>query len=1271
MVPHPTSSVVEMAGSSANTRSTATVPMTWAGSDTSSVTLAHSSAKDSSSQDVVVSIPTHIYSPADKTKNARPQSQDPLLGHTSPMLCQQPQEVECESCSHCGCISCTCRFITEQQLQGFYTVTACVRVADRHLTTVDLTEATGMSVSLSAPLASSVGASSSPQRLQAIRQRKSFQSSILRCLMLVLPQLRSVTLSSNDPGIGPLIYLDVVLKSAPSDESNQLLKDALLNEGHLSVHLGSEIENLEAVATPATLSKLSLKTIVSMHGLTCTSCVSNVHNALIHTPGVYQADVTLKPSVASVLHHPSEASVTHITQRITGLGYQVVGTYSMDVIATQGGLAHSAPVLLTSPPVHLRASFMVSGMSCSSCVASIENMLKCASGIVSDSVVVTLLPQRVMLLYDPSVITIEQVSSLLEDAGFDVLQMDSSPNNPGLDNSSTLSISQTFFRVEGMTCASCVTSIENALRKQLGVHSSTVNLMTKQAIIEHNPAIIGARDLIGFVSDIGFEATLLDNQADGQYLGGSSGAGDPELSRYFYEGAVALAFTLPAFFISMIVMAVFPHEHPVSIFFASEVIPGVSVEDVAMFILATPVQFGLGWRFYIGAYKSIFRLGTANMDVLVALGTTAAYLFSVYAISINAISQKRNVDQFFETAIFLIFFILLGKYLETLAKGKTSQAISQLMSLTPDTVVLVHLDESDSDVIVNETEIELGLAQVGDVLKIVAGGRFPCDGILVRGSTFVDESMLTGEAVPISKCVGDEVLGGTVNNSSMVLMKVVKVGADTALARIVKLVEDAQFCKAPIQAFADRISAVFVPGVLIVALVTLLVWIVAVTTGAVPLDWIPADRSPILFAAEFAISVLVIACPCALGLATPTAVMVGTGVAAKYGILVKGGGAALEMAHKVTAIAFDKTGTLTFGRPTVADVHITASLDGLRHVLPTDVNFWSMLRTVESASDHPLAGAVCAYIQDMIPEAAQNGGRLPSHVIVDITEVAGRGLSALLQPNDPSEQSFRVVVGNERWMREHACYDDPEQISDATLLWQTLGRSIVMVGVAPEPTGEAHLSVVNAPSMQMRGRLLAVLGIADLVRPESADVITALEKRGIEVWMVTGDNDTTARAIGSQLGVSPDRIMSHVLPGEKADKIKHLQSLQSLNGRHGKVAMAGDGINDSVALAQSDVGIAIGAGSDIAIEAAQVVLVKSDLRDVLILIDISRKTFSRIRFNFAWALGYNLMGVPLAAGVFFPLTHMVLAPWVAGLAMALSSVSVVVSSLLLKNFRPS
>ncbi|KAJ1332944.1 hypothetical protein BSLG_008571 [Batrachochytrium salamandrivorans] len=1166
MVPHPTSSVVEMAGSSANTRSTATVPMTWAGSDTSSVTLAHSSAKDSSSQDVVVSIPTHIYSPADKTKNARPQSQDPLLEHKSPMLCQQPQEVE-SSLDYRGSNRNHRNVRVVISSIGF--VRWCIFI---------------------------------PQRLQAIRQRKSFQSSILRCLMLVLPQLRSVTLSSNDPGTGPLVYLDVVLKSAPSDESNQLLKDALLNEGHLSVHLGSEIENLEAVATPATFSKLSLKTIVSMNGLTCTSCVSNVHNALIHTPGVYQADVTLKPSVASVLHHPSEASVTHITQRITGLGYQVVGTYSMDVIATQGGLAHSAPVLPTSPPVHLRASFMVSGMSCSSCVASIENMLKCASGIMSDSVVVTLLPQRVMLLYDPSVITIEQVSSLLEDAG-----------------------------------------------KQLGVHSSAVNLMTKQAIIEHNPAIIGARDLIGFVSDIGFEATLLDNQADGQYLGGSSGAGDPELSRYFYEGAVALAFTLPAFFISMVVMAVFPHDHPVSIFFASEVIPGVSVEDAAMFILATPVQFGLGWRFYIGAYKSIFRLGTANMDVLVALGTTAAYLFSVYAISINAISQKRSVDQFFETAIFLIFFILLGKYLETLAKGKTSQAISQLMSLTPDTVVLVHLDESDSDVIVNETEIELGLAQVGDVLKIVAGGRFPCDGILVRGSTFVDESMLTGEAVPISKCVGDEVLGGTVNNSSMVLMKVVKVGADTALARIVKLVEDAQFCKAPIQAFADRISAVFVPGVLIVALVTLLAWIVAVTTGAVPLDWIPTDRSPILFAAEFAISVLVIACPCALGLATPTAVMVGTGVAAKYGILVKGGGAALEMAHKVTAIAFDKTGTLTFGRPTVADVHITASLDGLRHVLPTDVNFWSMLRTVESASDHPLAGAVCAYIQDMIPEAAQNGGRLPSHVIVDITEVAGRGLSALLQPNDPSEQSFRVVVGNERWMREHACYDDPEQISDATLLWQTLGRSIVMVGVAPEPTGEAHLSVVNAPSMQMRGRLLAVLGIADLVRPESADVITALEKRGIEVWMVTGDNDTTARAIGSQLGVSPDRIMSHVLPGEKADKIKHLQSLQSLNGRHGKVAMAGDGINDSVALAQSDVGIAIGAGSDIAIEAAQVVLVKSDLRDVLILIDISRKTFSRIRFNFAWALGYNLMG----------------------LAMALSSVSVVVSSLLLKNFRPS
>ncbi|XJO75615.1 hypothetical protein BDV3_006266 [Batrachochytrium dendrobatidis] len=1188
-----------------------------------------------------------------------------VITESTPLL--QPPEDGCDSCTHCSCLHCNCRFITEQQLRGFHIFSICVEVADRHLPAADL--ASHLSASISHNAMSCV-LSSSLDRQQAWRQRKTFQSDILRCLIQVLPQLRSVTLSSNDPRAGPLIYLDIVLKTAPSNESNALMKQALLDDGHRSVYLGEEIPSFEAVTTPALLNTRTMKTILVMQGLTCSSCVRNVYDILVKTPGVFKALVTLRPCVATVHHHYAQVFSGTLIQRIESLGYQVIDSHTIPVNSIRDDHTTSDSVLPVASPILKRLTLTVSGMTCASCVNSIQNMIQTVTGVVSESVVVTLFPQQVVLVHDPNKIGMEQIAQVIEEAGFDVIEKTSLPYVAAGELASSSSIARTLVKVEGMTCSSCVASIETALSNQPGVHSSTVNLITKQAIIEHDASVIGVRDLISFVNDIGFDAELYSSQNNTSHSGGIATSEDRELKQYFYETTIASIFTLPAFFVSMVVMMVFPHDHPVSMFFMQHLIPGVTVEDFVMLMLATPVQFILGYRFYRGAYKSVVKLGTANMDVLVALGTSAAYFFSVYAMMLNAMAKRHNLDQFFETSIFLIFFILLGKYMETLAKGRTSEAISQLMSLTPDTVILVHLDEVNPNSIISESEIDLGLAQVGDVLKVVAGGRFPCDGIIVCGTSFIDESMLTGEPVAVSKTVGDEVLGGTVNKSAMILMKVVKVGTDTALARIVKLVEDAQSCKAPIQAFADRISAIFVPGVLIVAMITLLVWSTAVLSGAVPKTWIPPSRSPMLFAVEFAISVLVIACPCALGLATPTAVMVGTGVAAKFGILVKGGGAALEMAHKVTAIAFDKTGTLTYGHPTVTDVKTTAALDGFRHVLPTDNDFWSMLFTMESASDHPLANAVCAFIKSDHADTINEANRHPGYVVADIAEVAGRGLSALLKPTDPSEQTFRIVVGNERWMREHTCYDNPEQISEVTYRWQQLGKSIVMIGAAPEPSGETPLSVVNAPSMQMRGRLLAVLAIADPVRFESASVIVALEKRGIEVWMVTGDNDTTARAIGAQLGISPNRIMSHVLPGEKAEKIKHLQAMQVRDGRGGKVAMAGDGINDSVALAQADVGIAIGAGSDIAIEAAQVVLVKSDLRDVLILIDISRKTFNRIRLNFAWALGYNLMGVPIAAGILYPFMHVALAPWVAGLAMALSSVSVVVSSLMLKNFKP-
>ncbi|KAJ1339733.1 hypothetical protein BSLG_005639 [Batrachochytrium salamandrivorans] len=600
---------------------------------------------------------------------------------------------------------------------------------------------------------------------------------------------------------------DIVLKTAPSNESNALMKQALLDDGHRSVYLGEEI-------------------------------------------------LVLKPSQPCIAKHSYyENYIGH-----AGIDLLVVYRFSYNSVnSIRDDHTTSDSVLPVASPILKRLTLTVSGMTCASCVNSIQNMIQTVTGVVSESVVVTLFPQQVVLVHDPNKIGMEQIAQVIEEAGFDVIEKTSLPYVAAGELASSSSIARTLVK----------------------------------AIIEHDASVIGVRDLISFVNDIGFDAELYSSQTI-LHSGGIATSEDRELKHMF---------------------------------FMQHLIPGVTVEDFVMLMLATPVQFILGYRFYRGAYKSVVKLGTAN---------------------------------------FLILMML----------GRTSEAISQLMSLTPDTVILVHLDEVNPNSIISESEIDLGLAQVGDV-------------------------MLTGEPVAVSKTVGDEVLGGTVNKSAMILMKVVKVGTDTALARIVKLVEDAQSCKAPIQAFADRISAIFVP---------------------------------------------VIACPCALGLATPTAVMVGTGVAAKFGILVKGGGAALEMAHKVTAIAFDKTGTLTYGHPTVTDVKTTAALDGFRHVLPTDNDF------------------------DTINEA----NRHPGYVVADIAEVAGRGLSALLKPTDPSEQTFRIVVGNERWMREHTCYDNPEQISEVTYRWQQLGKSIVMIGAAPEPSGETPLSVVNAPSMQMRGRLLAV-----------------------------------------------------------------------------------------------------------------------------------------------------------------------------------------------------
>ena len=547
-------------------------------------------------------------------------------------------------------------------------------------------------------------------------------------------------------------------------------------------------------------------------------------------------------------------------------------------------------------------------------------------------------------------------------------------------------------------------------------------------------------------------------------------------------------------------------------------------------------------------------------------------------------------------------------------------------------------------VILEEKEISIDLLQIGDLVKVNRGGRFPCDGLVFEGSSYVDESMLTGESNPVYKTKASVVYGGTVSQSGSLIVKVVKTGGDTTIARIVKLVQEAQASRAPIQEYADRISSIFVPVVLAIAAVTFLVWILLLKFGAVSPSSIPKLSTPMLFSIEHAISVLVIACPCALGLATPTAVMVSSGIAAKLGILLKGGGAAIEMAQKVTTVIFDKTGTLTLGQPQVAESKIDVS-HGLN-----ELQFWKLLLMVESSSDHPLAKAICLFAKDYLSH--HELVRDTDFKLGMVRETGGKGLLAYLTSDNFNGQIF---VGNEAWLFENGV-----TLGDSMLpyleRWKSTGKSIVLVGITPS-------------DVKLSSFCFGIVGVADQIRPEAPAVISSLQKSGIDVWMLTGDHEKTARSVALQLGIREDRILAQVLPEDKYKKIKSLQMQVSSEGKGGKVAMVGDGINDSVALAQAHVGIAIGAGSEIAIEAAQVVLVKSNLQDVLILFDLSKRTISRIKLNFAWALGYNLLGIPLAAGVFF-YWGIVLYPWMAGLAMAFSSVSVVSSSLLLKLYKP-
>ena len=810
-------------------------------------------------------------------------------------------------------------------------------------------------------------------------------------------------------------------------------------------------------------------------------------------------------------------------------------------------------------------------------------------------------------------------------------------------------------RVYGMTCASCVGAVESSLRELPGVNEVGVNLIAGTCKVSFDRAFIGPRDLVERISDAGFDA-MLDDQENATQL--QSLTRTKEIQEWRDRFWRAFAFAVPVFMITMVC----PRWPWLRGYLMYHIYNGIIVKDLIALLLVIPVQFWLGLRFYRNAWK-VLRHGSATMDVLVVVGTTAAFVYSVSAMVAAAFNTEPTFHPavFFDTSTMLIMFVSLGRYMENLAKGKTSAALTDLMALTP-SMATIYTDAPDCT---KEKRVPVELVQVGDIVKIVPGDKVPADGTVLRGSSSIDESAVTGEPVPIIKQPGDTVIGGTVNGVGTFDMTVTRAGKDTALAQIVKLVEEAQTSKAPIQAFADRVAGYFVPTVLSLALITFVAWMALshmIASDSLPHEFHTAGASKLAVCLQLCISVVVVACPCALGLSTPTAVMVGTGVGAKNGILIKGG-RALEASRSIKHVVLDKTGTVTEGKmslvalrwaPPGADDENPRDLARLRLSQSTSVNglnratILTMVAAAEARSEHPLARAVATFAKAALTKELG----VPEPRVDSFESVTGAGVRAEVSLSG-SRGRYVVYIGTANFVSQPGpgeIVSLPGAITafehDETLV----GHSVIFVSVS-----KASEKTVPTPML--------ALSLADSPKASSAQAIKGLQKMGIEVYMMTGDGAVTAQAIARRVGIPAANVSSGLSPKGKAKLVTDL-----VEKHKGGVAMVGDGINDSPALVAATVGIALSSGTSVAVEAADIVLMRSDLLDVVAAIHLSRKIFTVIRRNLIFSTMYNLLGIPLAMGLFLP-WGMHLPPMAAAAAMASSSVSVVSSSLLLRWWR--
>ncbi|XP_051137754.1 probable copper-transporting ATPase HMA5 [Andrographis paniculata] len=922
------------------------------------------------------------------------------------------------------------------------------------------------------------------------------------------------------------------------------------------------------------------KAIFSVTGMTCSACAGSVEKAVKRLPGIKEAVVDVLNNRAQVMFYPAFVNEETILETIEDVGFEA----SLIEEEMTGKASEICRIRIT-------------GMTCTACSTTVESSLQSLPGIRRAQV--ALATEEAEVIYDPNILTYNQILQAVEDTGFEAILISTGEDRCRIH-----------LQVDGVNTDNSMRIIESSLKALPGVQDINYDLELNKVALSYRPDLTGPRNFIDIIQSTGsgrYKAKIFPE-------GGSREAHRRnEIKQYYKSFLWSLVFTIPVFLLSMVFMYIPGIKHGLD----RKVVNMLTIGEILRWILSTPVQFIIGRRFYVGAYKAL-RHGSANMDVLIALGTNAAYFYSVYSVLRAATSPNFESTDFFETSSMLISFILLGKYLEILAKGKTSEAIEKLMDLAPETATLLALDTNGN--VLNEEEIDSRLIQKNDVVKIIPGAKVACDGFVVWGQSHVNESMITGESRPVAKRKGDIVIGGTVNTNGVLHIKATRVGSESALAQIVRLVESAQMAKAPAQKLADRISKFFVPLVIALSFSTWLAWFLAGRFNGYPKSWIPSSMDSFQLALQFGISVMVIACPCALGLATPTAVMVGTGVGASQGVLIKGGHA-LESAHKVNCIVFDKTGTLTIGKPVVVNTKL------LKNMALTE--FFDLVAAAEANSEHPLAKAIVEHAK-RFRQDEENPVWPETESFESIT---GHGVKAIVR-------SREILVGNKSLMTDH-----------------NVGISLEAEDMLAETEALAQTGIL----VSIDHELIGILAISDPLKPGAREVISFLKSMKVKSIVVTGDNWGTANAIAKEVGI--DSVFAEAKPEHKAEKVKELQAAGNV------VAMVGDGINDSPALVAADVGMAIGAGTDIAIEAADIVLMKSNLEDVITAIHLSRMTFSRIRLNYLWALGYNILGIPIAAGALFPSTGFRLPPWIAGAAMAASSVSVVCSSLLLKNYK--